>query len=139
LVHNGDGMEFDDNPCRRNDCSLCCYETRMTLTEAEVGRLEAAGFFGFTRENRDGDLELVNSNGRCVFLEGRNCGVYDLRPDGCRLYPLVLDIGSGRVVLDEFCPHRVEFPIAADSVAELRRSVMRENLEVDERRRRTGG
>ncbi len=138
-MHNGGGMKVVDNPCRRNDCNLCCYETRMTLTEAEVARLEAAGFSGFTRENRDGDLELVNSNGRCLFLDGRDCGVYDLRPDGCRLYPLVLDVGSGRVVLDEFCPHRAEFPIAADAVAELRRSVARESFELVERRRRTGG
>ena len=109
----------------------------MTLTESDVARLGAAGFSGFTRENRDGDLELMNSNGWCVFLDGRNCGVYDVRPDGCRLYPLVLDLGSGRVVLDDFCPHRVEFPIDADREAQLRRSVVRESVEAAQRRRRT--
>jgi hypothetical protein len=111
----------------------------MTLTGSDVARLEAAGFSGFTREDRNGDLELVNRNGWCVFLDGASCGVYDLRPDGCRLYPLVLDIGSGRVVLDEYCPHRAEFPIEADRVAELRRSVAQENAEAAARRRRVDG
>jgi len=138
-VHNDDGMEFVDNPCRRHECHLCCYETRMTLTEADVDRLTNAGFAGFVRENRAGDLELVNRDGWCVFLDGGDCGVYDLRPDGCRLYPLVLDIGSGRVVLDDFCPHRIEFPIDVDRAVELRRSVATENAEAAARRRRAGG
>lgn len=138
-MHNGRGMNEMDNPCRRNDCHLCCSETRMTLTEAEVARLEAAGFSGFVRENRNGDLELVNRNGWCVFLDDRSCKIYDLRPDGCRLYPLVLDVGSGRVVLDEFCPHRVEFPIGADDVVELRRSVATERANAATRRRRADG
>ena len=111
----------------------------MTLTEADVGRLESVGFSDFVRLNRDGDLELRNRDGRCIFLEDGRCGVYDRRPDGCRFYPLVLDLGLDRVVRDGFCPRHEDFSIDSDRVARLRRSVARESAEAAKRRRRNSG
>ena len=111
----------------------------MTLTEADVTLLESAGFSDFARLNPNGDLELKNRDGRCVFLEDGRCGVYDLRPDGCRLYPLVLDLGLDRVVRDDFCPHYEDFLIDPDRAARLRRSVARESTEAAKRRRRNSG
>jgi Fe-S-cluster containining protein len=52
----------------------------MTLTEADVERLRSAGYQDFARVNGDGDLELVNRDGRCVFLEDGRCSVYRVRP-----------------------------------------------------------
>jgi Fe-S-cluster containining protein len=127
------------SPCQRHDCHLCCVDTQMTLTEADVARLESAGYSGFARLNRDGDLELRNRDGRCVFLDGGHCRVYDRRPDGCRLFPLVLDLGLDQVVRDEYCPHREDFPLDADRAAQLRRSVAQERVEAAQRRRRTSG
>lgn len=139
LGHNNNAMTDTVNPCRRHDCHTCCVDTRMTLTEADISRLESVGFSDFARENRDGDLELRNSEGRCVFLEDGRCGVYHRRPDGCRLYPLVLDLGLDRVVRDDFCPHQGEFSIDPDRAARLRRSVARETAEAAKRRRRNSG
>lgn len=137
--HNGAVNRPEDSACSRHDCHACCVETRMTLTEADVGRLEGAGFRDFARLNEDGDLELVNPSGSCMFLDRGRCGVYELRPEGCRFYPLVVDLGTGRVVRDEFCPFRDDFSMDGHSVRELKRSVEREAAEAAARRRRADG
>lgn len=137
LVHNGRVKRSD--PCRRHDCHRCCVDTEMTLTEGDVAELEAAGFSAFSRTRSDGDLELVNHHGRCVFLVDGQCRAYEARPEGCRLYPLVLDLGWDRVVRDELCPHGREFPITGGRSDRLRRSVAREGIEAEERLRRSGG
>lgn len=138
-MHNGAVDGHEDSPCRRHDCHACCVETRMTLTEADVERLEGAGFRDFARPNGDGDLELVNISGSCVFLDWGRCLAYELRPEGCRFYPLVVDLGTGRVVRDEYCPYRDDFSMDGSSVRELKRSVEREAAEAVARRRRTDG
>lgn len=106
----------------------------MTLTEADVSVLESAGHSDFVRLNPKGDLELRNRNGRCVFLKKGRCGVYEIRPEGCRLFPLILEMPSDRVVRDEFCPHWRDFPIDATGAARLRRSVALETAEAERRR-----
>ncbi|HSN54590.1 MAG TPA: YkgJ family cysteine cluster protein [Candidatus Sulfomarinibacteraceae bacterium] len=126
--------EREPSPCRRHDCHACCVATRMTLTEADVERLRSAGYQDFARVNGDGDLELVNRDGRCVFLGDGRCRVYRVRPEGCRLYPLVLDLGDDRVVRDRFCPYWREFPVTAERVRRLRRSVALEAVEACRRR-----
>lgn len=110
----------------------------MTLTEADVSLLESAGHSDFVRLNSRGDLELKSRSGRCVFLTEEGCGVYELRPEGCRLFPLILDIQSNRVIRDECCPHWRDFPIDVVRAERLRQSVEIETAEA-ERRRRTRG
>ena len=127
------------NPCQKHDCHLCCLDTQMTLTQADVVRLEGAGFREFCRQNRDFELVLQNRDGRCVFLHEGQCRAYEVRPEGCRLYPLVLDLSWNRVVCDDLCPHRHEFPIDGERSARLRRSVDQESNESSQRRRRDDG
>jgi Fe-S-cluster containining protein len=122
-----------DDPCARHRCHLCCLDTRMTLTEADVVRLEAAGFKDVFRLNREGDLELRNHDGRCVLLDGGRCTAYAARPEGCRLYPLILDLQTDRVVRDAYCPHRRSFPITTGDAERLRRSVATERIEAERR------
>lgn len=105
----------------------------MTLTEDDVSRLDAAGFEGFARLNTEGDLELRNHDGRCVLLDGGRCAAYAVRPEGCRLYPLILDLQADRVVRDDFCPHRRLFPITTAEAERLRRSVATERIEAERR------
>jgi Fe-S-cluster containining protein len=101
----------------------------MTLTEADVARLESLGYRGFYRENRAGDLQLLNARGRCVFLEDGRCVVHDHQPEGCELYPLILDADADRVVRHDFCPHADEFEIKPDAERQLRESVATERRE----------
>jgi Fe-S-cluster containining protein len=124
---------MDISPCRELQCSACCVETAMTLTEADVRRLRARGHTGFWRQTASGDLQLLNRSGRCVFLTAHGCSVYDDRPEGCRLYPLVLDTGRDVVRHDGFCPVADRFPISAHAAAQLRRSVETEAREAARR------
>lgn len=124
---------MDSSPCREANCRECCVGTSMTLTEADRRRLEARGHTGFYRLTGSCDLQLVNRAGRCVFLAEDGCSVYDDRPEGCRLYPLILDSDRDRVMLDGFCPQAQAFPTDARAEAQLRRSVETERLEAAQR------
>lgn len=117
------------NPCFEHECHICCLETRMTLTEADRERLEAAGCRDFFFVNDDHDLQLHNVDGHCIFLVDGRCSVHGDRPEGCRLYPLILDLSVDRVILDAFCPWAKDFTFTQDDTVQLRRSVTEEESE----------
>jgi Fe-S-cluster containining protein len=101
----------------------------MTLTEADVARIEASGHTDFYFVNDDLDLQLVNVDGHCVFLLDGLCSVHGVRPEGCRVYPLILDLSVDRVVLDALCPWAEEFEFGQEDRVQLRRSVVDEESE----------
>jgi len=86
-------------------CGICCIGTEMELTAEDIRRIEAAGYKmeDFVVE-KDGVYRLKNVDGHCVFYDPatRMCKIYDIRPIGCRLYPLVFN-GVG-VEVDKTCP-----------------------------------
>ena len=100
----------------------------MPVTEAEAKRLSrrtGMQLDSFTWEN-NGILTLLNDEKTraCVFLltassdvnaEGV-CSVYEVRPEGCRKYPTVLN-PKDEAILDEGCPHRENFPEPSESDA----------------------
>jgi len=108
----------------------------MTLTSEDVTRLEGLGHTGFYSMIDSGGLQLLNRKGRCVFLAGGECSVYRDRPDGCRLYPLILDTEADLAIRDEFCPHADEFEFGSEDEWRLRHSIATEAREVADRRRR---
>jgi Fe-S-cluster containining protein len=111
----------------------------MTLENADVERLAARGQEGFFAERADGALQLYNRGGRCVFLgEDGRCRVYDDRPEGCRLYPLILDVVRNVVILHDDCPWAREFEVDGASERRLRASVAREEAEAAARRPTAG-
>jgi Fe-S-cluster containining protein len=110
----------------------------MTLTEADAARIESAGHRDFYFVNDDLDLQLVNVGDHCAFLVDGLCAVHDDRPDGCRLYPLILDLSVDRVVLDAVCPWAEEFEFGQEERVQLRRSVVDEESERRIRESRTG-
>lgn len=105
----------------------------MTLVEADVLRLQAQGFSGFCREMSDGSLQLVNLDGKCFFLKDGRCSIYSIRPEGCRLYPLIFDASERGAVLDDFCPYRTEFRFSSADRRLLRKSVETEDAEAQRR------
>lgn len=111
----------------------------MTLTEADVAALRSTGARRFSRRNRDGVPQLVNRNGHCVFLVDGHCSVYEHRPEGCRLYPLILDLDLDEVVRDDFCPYADEFEFTAGDPIAVRESVAAEAREASRRRLGPGG
>ena len=127
-------MQFEKNPCRRHSCDMCCYDTRMSLTENDVKRLERAGHRNFHQLEDDHTLRLRNIDGRCIFLIDGLCEAYRDRPDGCVLYPLIWFTKDAETGLHDFCPHRHEFRFNVGDSEWLARSIASEDTEVEARR-----
>jgi uncharacterized protein len=92
-----------------SNCGVCCTETEMLLSKKDVKRLEKKGFSQdqFVNCDRKGYFTLKNRDGYCIFydLKKRQCSVYVDRPAGCRVYPVIVDEGTG-VILDDICQSR---------------------------------
>lgn len=90
-------------------CGACCRETEMLLANADIGRLERKGYDKqvFARFDKEGYATLRNQNGHCVFYDvsKQRCEVYEDRPAGCRIYPVMYDESKG-IVTDSICPAR---------------------------------
>jgi Fe-S-cluster containining protein len=100
----------------------------MPLSDEDISRIAALGHqqTTFVVEMR-GMKCLRNRRGRCVFLVD-GCAIYQDRPEGCRLYPVVYDSVENRAVLDDECPYRKEFRVTfkkSKQVSRLYRSLMR--------------
>ena len=92
----------------------------MPLCLADIRRLRALGYrvSDFVVVVH-GERRLRNVDGRCFFLGEAGCRVYDVRPLGCGLYPLVMDNG-GRVLVDPGCRFSERFSIEDGDVRRLR-------------------
>jgi len=88
-------------------CGICCEKTEMMLSSADVERLERVGYDRqeFARYDRHGFVRLRNRHGFCVFydFEKCRCRIYEHRPSGCRIYPVIYGEREGLVV-DYLCP-----------------------------------
>ena len=94
----------------------------MPLTReeaAKIARRTGKDVAAFTWENEQGVLTLLNeaSTRACTFLLTDSaeadapglCSIYEIRPKGCRMYPVVLN-DDDRAVVDAECPHPDGFP-----------------------------
>jgi len=78
----------------------------MELSSEDITRLEEIGYrledFAVTE---DGVTRLRNVDGYCVFYSraDKKCQIYEKRPMGCYLYPVVYLANEGAVV-DDLCP-----------------------------------
>lgn len=97
-------------PCRRHNCMKCCIKTEMLLTHSDVKRISSLGYEIEEFAVKVGkEWRLKNVSGKCYFLTENGCRIYNFRPEGCRLYPLVYHETRGKLVLDELCLYREEF------------------------------
>ena len=84
-------------------CANCCKVATAKVSERDVAhlarhlRIAPARFIAeFTVESEDeGRILRRTEEAGCVFLDGRECTVYDARPETCRRFPhLVRGAGS---------------------------------------------
>jgi uncharacterized protein len=87
-------------------CGICCQQTDMLLSEDDIARLCKLGNIkeSFVRFDPKGYALLKNRQGHCVFYNETEkcCNVYEARPLGCQLYPVIYDEEIG-IVLDSIC------------------------------------
>jgi len=98
----------------------CCINTSMLLSNIDIENIEQIGYnrYYFTRSKK-GWLKLKNKDGKCVFHNGKICLVYQNRPEGCELYPLIFNKESNSAVVDEDCPYGDNFSFNKKSVNQL--------------------
>ena len=88
------------------NCGICCEETMMELSVDDIKRLEEKGFRleEFTVQY-DGVTQLRNVGGFCYFYsrDDKKCQIYEDKPIGCCIYPVVYLVNEGMIV-DELCP-----------------------------------
>lgn len=122
------------SPCIHYQCIQCCLETEMPLSRRDIERITGLGFDDdYFVVNRGGWLQVKNSEGRCVFHDGKHCTIYVNRPEGCQLYPIIYDEDKKCATLDDECPYRDEFTISENDRVTLRSLVTKLK---DERRQR---
>lgn len=94
----------------------------MLLLDEDVRRISALGYNKdfFAKKDPDGFQVLQNnSERRCVFHDGTQCTIYEDRPKGCKLYPIIFDETSMTVVRDKLCPYRNEFSLSQKEKKEM--------------------
>lgn len=79
----------------------------MLLSNEDIKRLERVGCTRrkFVRYDRHGFARLRNHQGFCVFYDvvKHGCEVYEHRPFGCRIYPVLYSEQEG-IAVDDLCP-----------------------------------
>ena len=80
----------------------------MELSSEDIERLETIGFRLEDFAVIDGDgARLRNVDGYCYFYScsEKKCQIYEKRPQGCCLYPVVYVVNKG-ATFDRLCPMR---------------------------------
>jgi len=85
-------------------CANCCRVATTQISERDAERLsrhlgmKVSEFLrDYTVELPDEGRILKRSPDGCVFLDGRVCSVYEMRPDTCRLFPHLIK-GNGSLL-----------------------------------------
>lgn len=123
-----------NNYCKENRCIRCCLGTTMPLSNNDIKRIKKLGFdINFFVTEKDGWLQLKNQDGRCVFHNSMMCTIYENRPDGCKLYPIIFDRDDNHAVFDKDCPHRAKFQMSEGIKKQLYDIVSKLEIERAER------
>ncbi len=91
---------------RCSNCGIYCEETMMEVSSEDIKRLEKKGYrleeFTFIDK---GAAWLRNVNGYCYFYSrtDKKCQIYEDRPLGCYIYP-VMQLAKKGTTVDKLCP-----------------------------------
>ena len=101
--------------CQR--CAKCCGDgshrgRNILLLEPEVRQIsKVTGLRPLSFASRSLSVQpyryrMKKRGGKCVFLDGKACRIYNLRPLICRFYPFSLKKGSNGYIFEvsEECP-----------------------------------
>ena len=124
--------------CLQTECLRCCTNTNMLLSKKDNNRIQKLGYPpSLFVSNKNGWLQLKNVKGRCVFHNGNVCLIYEHRPEGCRLYPVVYNKDDRRAILDEECLQKQTFTFSKTTEQQLVRLISTLEREREERKKQT--
>lgn len=123
-------MSKTKDVCLQYGCIKCCLNTEMPLSVLDIARIKGLGF----SENsfivkKNGNRQLKNLSGRCVFHNGQRCTIHNHRPEGCQLYPVIFNEDMGEPLLDSYCPHHEEFQLTPSISRKVIRLVRKLDVE----------
>jgi uncharacterized protein len=79
----------------------------MLLSQKDSQLLKTTGLAPkkFQRYDHQKYAKLRNRRGYCFFydIDKQRCKIYRLRPQGCRLYPVIVGVQDS-IIVDELCP-----------------------------------
>ncbi len=87
-------------------CGLCCMGTEMILLPSDISVIKSLGYsVNEFAIYWGGYWRLRNVDGHCYFYDpvSGTCKIYEYRPLGCRIYPVIYVEGVGPAV-DRDCP-----------------------------------
>jgi len=115
---------MSENVCIKNKCIKCCKNTMMILSSDDIKNIQNLGFKkNFFVLQKEGWLLLKNNKGLCVFHDYKKCTIYNNRPIGCKLYPVIYDQDKNCAILDKDCPYRNCFKISSSIISKLFQTV----------------
>jgi len=83
----------------------------MILSEQDINLITKKSSSNLKKEDfvfrsKSGYFQLKNINGHCIFFDfaTKLCKIYDLRPKGCRFYPLIYNFEKKSCIFDNECP-----------------------------------
>ncbi|MCK4384814.1 MAG: YkgJ family cysteine cluster protein [candidate division Zixibacteria bacterium] len=101
--------------CQR--CAQCCGDSshrgrNIMLLESEVRQISnTTGLRPLSFASRSLSIQpyryrMKKRNGKCVFLDGKACRIYNIRPLICRVYPFSIKRGDNgyKFEVSEECP-----------------------------------
>jgi Fe-S-cluster containining protein len=92
----------------------------MLLSNKDIEKIEQIGYNRhYFIKSKKGWLKLKNKDGKCVFHNGKICMIYNKRPEGCILYPLIFNGENKSAVVDEYCPFKNCFRFNKKNVNQL--------------------
>ena len=92
----------------------------MPISYNDIEQIKKLGFkTDFFVIKDDGWLQLKNKKGQCVFHNGTTCSIYENRPEGCKLYPVIYDKDKKSAVFDKDCPYTKNFQINKSIIKQL--------------------
>lgn len=93
----------------------------MILSVNDIKKIQNLGYDKkfFVRKDY-GYFKLKNKDGRCVFHNGEKCLIYDFRPEGCKLYPLIFNDKYHCAVIDNECPYKHLFSFKSKDIEKLK-------------------
>ncbi len=107
----------------------------MLLSEEDICRITDLGYKqqDFCIQDADGWIRLKNEDELCFFHTGEHCTIYEHRPKGCQLYPIVYCLESKEAFHDLECPQPTFFPLTQESKRQLFKLV--DTLQKERKRR----
>ena len=97
------------------DCGICCHKTEMLISERDIRLIEekisSINRDDFTKLIEKGIYQLKNKDNYCIFLDtiSKLCNIYEIRPQGCRFYPIIYDNEKKICIYDSECPRVSQF------------------------------